>query len=281
LENIAVVSVFNQEDGVFDLKALNEAETLKLTGERLANTAVSVGEMMLKNPSSEGSLSTGSKKRIAVSMISSALLPGLGELYLYFNSGAEDISILTRAIGFLAMEGYLWYGYDSNHDKGKDFKQQYENYGDAHWSESRFLEGHPYCYGVSGCTSWEEYNESAIHDSHYFYYTAKEVDREEYYENMGKYDAFLYGWDDWEGDYDDLEFWTPNRTHFVSLRDESNKYLLRADRDIMGLIALRIVSVIHAGWLASRVEKRDSNEGWSFKLENSVVRSRFSLNYRF
>jgi hypothetical protein len=285
-KDIARVSIFNLKETSLDVNVLKKAETLRLYGERLRNPAVSVGGMLLGNSSSGGSLPAGNKKRIAVSMLSSALLPGLGELYLYFDSGAEDKSILARAIGFMAIEGYLWYGYNSNHDKGKDFKRQYEEYGDAHWSEDGFLAGHPWCYGVGGCESWEEYNEFAKNDLPYFFYTAKEVDREEYYENMGKYDAFLYGWDDWNGYYalDDggsPNYWTPHRTHFVSLRDESNKYLLRADRDIMGMIAIRIVSMVHAGWLASRGSRGDSSEGWSFKLENSAVRSKLSLNYRF
>jgi len=268
--DIAALSLFNSEDGSLDFKALKRAETLSLLGERLENRSASVGEMMMKDSFSEGTLSAGSKKRIAVSMVASALLPGLGELYLYFNSGSKDMSILARAIGFIALEGYLWYGYDSNHDRGKDFKRQYEEYGDAHWSEEDFLTDHPYCDGVGGCASWEEYNEFAKDNEWYFYYTAKEVDREEYYENMGKYDAFS------------PNYWTPHRTHFVSLRDESNKYLLRADHHIMGLIASRIVSMVHAGWLAGREGDRGgSSGGWSFELKNSAVRSRFSLNYRF
>ncbi|MCD6379779.1 hypothetical protein J7M07_04965 [bacterium] len=287
--DIGSVSIFNQKKGFLDVNLLKKSETLRLYGERLRNPTVSVGGMLLGNSSSGESLPAGNKKRIAVSMLSSALFPGLGELYLYFDSGFVDKSILARAIGFMAIEGYLWYGYNSNHDKGKDFKRQYEDYGDTHWSEDRFLDGHPYCYNLGGCESWEYYNENAKDDKRYFYYTAKEVDREEYYENMGKYDAFLYGWDDWEGadpqtwdgDYENLDYWTPHRTHFVSLRDESNKYLLRADQHIMGMIALRIVSVVHAGWLASRGSRRDDSKGWSFKLENSPVRSRLSLNYGF
>jgi hypothetical protein len=284
--DIDALSLFNSEDSPLDFKALKRAETLSLYGERLENRSVSVGEMMMKDSFSEGTLSAGSKKRIAVSMVASALLPGLGELYLYFNSGSKDMSILARAIGFIALEGYLWYGYDSNHDRGKDFKRQYEEYGDAHWSEEDFLIDHPYCEGVGGCTSWEEYNENAKDNDWYFYYTAREVDREEYYENMGKYDAFLYGWDDWNGKYahydENPNYWTPHRTHFVSLRDESNKYLLRADHHLMGLIASRIVSMVHAGWLANREGDRGgSSGGWSFELKNSAVRSRFSLNYRF
>ena len=285
-EDIAAVSLFNSEDGPLDFKALKRAETLRLHGERLENPALSVGEKIMKDSFSAGTLSAGKKKRIAVSMVASALLPGLGEMYLYFDSGSKDMSILARAIGFIALEGYLWYGYDSNHDKGKDFKRQYEEYGDAHWSEEDFLRDHPYCEGVGGCISWEEYNESAKENEWYFFYMAREVDREEYYENMGKYDAFLYGWDDWNGEYahdgGNPNYWTPHRTHFVSLRDESNKYLLRADHHLMGLIASRIVSMVHAGWLANRDGGGGgSSGGWSFELKNSAVRSRFSLNYRF
>ncbi|MDZ7859721.1 MAG: hypothetical protein U5O15_03475 [Candidatus Krumholzibacteriota bacterium] len=286
--NIASASVFNTSGLPVDLETLKGSETIKLRGERLKRPAYSFGDLMIRDNSLDGSFSAADKKRIAVSMVSSALLPGLGELYLYLDSGSDDLSLLTRAIGFMALDAYLWYGYKANYDEGKDIKREYEEYGDAHWSVDSFLVYHPWCrdQGEDLCPTWEYYNENAKDSRYYFFYTSKEDDREEYYENMGKYDAFLYGWDDWNGEYEDLggvpNYWTPHRTHFVYLRDESNKFLQRADNHIMGLIASRVVSVIHAGWVAYREGKNTGNsEGWSLKLENNAVRSRLSLNYRF
>ncbi len=288
-KGISTASIFDSNDDNMNFETLEGSETIKLHGERLGNPAYSLGDLMIQDYSSGSSLSAADKKRIAVSMVSSALLPGLGELYLYLDSGSEDISLLARAVGFMALDAYLWYGYKSNYDEGKDIKREYEDYGDAHWSVDSFLVYHPWCrenYPDCRCEDWEYYNENAKDSDYYFYYTSKEDDREEYYENMGKYDAFLYGWDDWNGEYEDLDgdpnYWTPHRTHFVSLRDESNNHLQRADNHIMGLIASRVVSVIHAGWVAYRGGKKNVySEGWSLKLENNAVKSRLSLNYRF
>lgn len=280
-------SVFSSSSDYEDVEGLKAEETIRLSGDRLPGPPLSVGEEIARRRSSFPLLSGGKKKRVAVSMISSAILPGLGEFFLYLDT--RDLSILARSIGFLALEGYLWYGYDFNHDVGKDYKKQYEDYGDAHWSEERFLLYHPVCNDIGGCEDWKQYNDlgpEAATEYFYFYYTPLWMDTEEYYENMGKYDAFLYGWDDWNGEYYHLgetpNYWTPHRTYFWSLRDESNKYLLRADQHIMGLIAIRLISMIHAGWVASRsADGLKEEEGWSMEMKNSGLTSRFGLKYSF
>jgi len=277
-------SVFDKDGRTAGVDRLELKRTLTLSGKRISEPVFSVGQSVVRNRGGFPLLSGGKKKRMAVSMISSALLPGLGEFFLYLDTGSK--SILARAIGFMALEGYLWYGYDYNHDKGKDFKRQYEAYGDEHWSESDFLEQHPVCYDLGGCDTWEEYNQVGKEYSseyYYFYYTPREVDTEEYYENMGKYDAFLYGWDDWNGEYAHLggspNFWTPHRTEYWGLRGRSNDYLLKADRHIMGMIASRVVSMIHAGWLASKTGRDE--EGWSLELRSGRLYSRIGVMYRF
>ncbi len=280
--NASASSVFGEDSELTGMEGLESKQTITLSGTRISSPAFSVGESIVRKRGSFALLSGEKRKRMAVSMISSALLPGLGEFFLYLDTGSK--SILARAIGFIALEGYLWYGYDYNHDKGKDFKRQYEAYGDKHWSEDRFLENHPYCdVNPGSCDTWEDYNANAKDSYAYFYYTPREMDTEEYYENMGKYDAFLYGWDDWNGEYEHLggspNYWTDHRTEFWGLRGRSNDYLLKADRHIMGMIASRIVSMIHAGWLASKSSVSD--EGWSLEFKNGRLYSRIGVMYRF
>jgi len=165
---------------------------------------------------------------------------------------------------FFALEGYFWYGYRDNYKTGKDYKRRYEEYGDAHWDLDRFLLQHPCCDGIGGCENWQEYNQYCQGAFNYFLFTPKEEDREEYYENMGKYNAFVYGWDDWAGQSD---FWTPHRRYYWSLRGESDKYLLRSDQFIMALIVNRVVSVVDTGWLAYRMSRGGNPEdGWSLRL---------------
>lgn len=268
-------SVF--DSGILPLaeKGLHLDETLRMGGRRLERPMVRPEEILAGR---RASFSTDRRKRTIISVLCSAVLPGLGELYLYRET--HDNGILARVPVFLAAEGYLWYGYAHNHSKGKDLKQDYMDYADEHWSLERFLTHHPCCAGLGGCDDWEYYNEYCSDDFRFFLYTPREMDEEEYYENIGKYDSFVYGWDDSTDPWDPKDYWSPHRTYYWSLREESDKYLLRADRHLMLLIVNRVVSMIDAGLLAYRLGEDDA-EGWSLELEPGREAPVVNLCYRF
>ena len=269
-------SVFNAGRLPLSGKDLHLDETLRMEGRRLDRPTVRPEEI-LAGRSSTVSSGTSRRKRTIISVLCSAILPGLGELYLYRET--RDNGILARVPFFMAAEGYLWYGYAHNHSKGKDLKQDYMDYADEHWSLDRFLDQHPCCDGIGGCEDWQEYNEECNGDYFFFLYTPHEMDEEEYYENIGKYDAFVFGWDDWDSQPDN---WTPHRTFYWSIRDESDKYLLRADQHLMLLIVNRVVSMIDAGLLAYRIGEDESQaEGWSIELKPGREAPIVNLCYRF
>ena len=271
-------SVFDEASGDIDFGSMRVDRTLKMEGEQLDSPAVSASRLLAGKPSYP-SASTSARKRTIISVICSAVLPGLGQLYLYRET--RDPWLLARAPVYLAAEGYLWYGYDHNHDKGKDIKQEYMDYADEHWSLDRFLEQHPCCMDLYPlCETWEDYNELCQGEFHYFLYTPREMDVEEYYENIGNYDAFVYGWDDWA---DQPDYWTPHRTYYWGLRDESDKYLLRADQHLMLLIVNRVVSMIDAGLTAHRIGKGEplEREGWSLEIVPGSEAPVLNLGYRF
>jgi hypothetical protein len=239
-------------------------QTVRLAGTRLDMPTVSLSDMG-RGSDAPVIASGGGRRSIAIAVAASAILPGLGELYVYMHS--RDPWTLARVPAFMAVDGYLWYSYRDNHKKGKDFKRQYEEYADAHWSLDRFLIQHPCCAGLGGCNSWQEYDSLPV-TSHcsvnFFIFTPREADREEYYENAGKYNAFQYGWDDWP----DRAPWTPHRTFYWGLREDSDKYLKRGDQAVMFLIVNRVVSMIDAGWIAYRSSRGDDpSRGWSFDLK--------------
>ncbi len=245
----------------------------KPLGERLParGTRVSVPGAFLSGPrqarQGSGTGASWSRKNTAVAILASAILPGMGELYCY--RASRDPWTLARVPVFLAAEGYLWYSYADNKSTGKDFKREYEAYADEHWDLDRFLQNHPYCQGIGGCPTWEYYNENAKNDYNYFFYTSREDDREEYYENIGKYNAFAFGWDD-ALDYEDAGFtyWTEKREEYVGMRNASDDYLLRADQRLMGLIVNRVVSMLDTGWLAYRISKgQDPDKGWGVRFK--------------
>ncbi|MBN2185432.1 MAG: hypothetical protein JW746_08905 [Candidatus Krumholzibacteriota bacterium] len=285
-------SVFDKKnDGDFNLKSYRMNETLRLSGEKLDSPSVSISDMSkLRKGSAPSSNRYRGKKKIALSVLASALLPGLGELYLYADQGdRSDWSTLARVPSFMGMDAFLWYKYKINHDEGIDTKKEYEAFCDEHWSEERFLLQHPYCENVGGCDDWQEYNENAGDDwpQYYFLYIPKSLDREEYYENCGKYDAFVFGWDDWDPEgwdysYETFEPWTPNRTIYWDLREESDKFVVRADQYLMMLMLNRVVSMIDVLWLAHQMNNDTVDDGgWSLDIMPDAVNPAVGISYRF
>lgn len=271
-------SVLETAGGEFDLESYRVGETLQLPAGRIERPVVSASEIMFRHAPAPPARS-GRGRRIAISILCSAVLPGLGELYLYLQS--RDNGILARVPVFLAFEGYNWYAYKDNHDTGRDLKDQYVAFANEHWSEERFLEQHPCCSGYGGCPDWEFYNDECNGEVDYFPYIPLHLDFEEYYENLGKYDAFVYGWDDW--DAMNPTYWTANRTYYWSLRQDSNKHLSRADDHVMLLIVSRVLSMIDAGWLAYRMgsEGEAGREGWSLDVDPGRVYPSMAIRYRF
>lgn len=276
-----------REGDYLDSGGYGMKETLRLSGTRIESPGLSWGARVASRaaeygwptppPPPEARQAGGN---IAIAVLASAVLPGMGELYVW--SGTRRLSHLLRAPVFLALDAYFWYSYDYNHDRGKEIKAAYERFCDAHWSEERFLQQHPYCDGIGGCDSWQQYNEEARGDYYYFVYIPRHLDHEEYYENCGKYDAFAFGWDDWNGDYDDFEPWTPNRTKYWSMRSESDDYLVKGDQFIMLLIVNRVASMIDAGWLAYKAGRGDyDGGGWSLDIEPGTMSSSLGISYRF
>lgn len=268
---------------MFDMERYRMNETLKLNGTRLETPNVTREELQAQRAGFQeagSAVGARSTRNIAAAMIASAILPGMGELYVA--TGSKKVSHYLRVPVFVALDAFFWYSYRDNYDKGKEVKAEYEMFGDEHWSEERFLLQHPYCDGIGGCDTWEQYNAEAKGDYYYFVYIPRDLDHEEYYENMGKYDAFAFGWDDWNGDYDNVVAWTPNRTTYWEMRTESDDYLLTADRYVMALIINRIVSMLDAGWLAYRYNKGEYNDGgWTLDLRPGLESSSLGLSYRF
>jgi hypothetical protein len=259
-----MTSVFKEATLQAAPEKLSPFQTVRLAGKRIENMpAISYAEMQ-RGSAGAGTSWRRSEGSIAIAMAASAVLPGLGELYVYTHT--HDPWTLARVPVFMGIDGYLWYRYGSNHDKGKDYKDQYETYANEHWSLDRFLQQHPCCASLGGCDSWQFYNSlGSQHCSvNFFIFTPHDADPEEYYENAGKYDAFAYGWDDWT---ETSGFWTPHRTYYWGLRGDSDTYLKRGDQALMLLIVNRVVSMVDAGWVAYRSSKGyDPEKSWSIDL---------------
>ncbi|MDP6775679.1 MAG: hypothetical protein QGI83_02820 [Candidatus Latescibacteria bacterium] len=178
------------------------------------------------------------QKSPRLAFLMSLVVPGLGELYA---GGATK-----WAVGFLTVESFTWLSHARWRSKGNDLKTDFRRYADANWNEIRYRE-------------WQAYN--AIHkvfnetetlpckDTDPNAPSCQKVDTQQYYEMIGKYPQFVFGWKDVQ----DVPFTMTNdqvdsayRLDYESQRNQSNKHLKRASV-ILGLAVVnRIVSAIHA-----------------------------------
>ena len=278
-------SVFHGREESAGVRELLLDERLAYHGTRLERLEIS----FLAGPAASAGPAGGaswSRRKTALAMIASAILPGMGELYCY--TAQRDNWTLARVPAFLALDGYMWYGYFHYHGIGKDYKHDYELYADAHWKLDRFLANNPCSKFGTRDTTWQEYNENCQGQYDFFVYTPKESSTEEYYENIGKYNAFAFGWDDAKAYPDnpdlanDYQYWTPHRQYYWSLRRDSDRYLLRGTNCLMGLLVNRVVSILDTGWLAYRISKgNDPDKGWSLRFKTYEEAPSLEIARRF
>ncbi|MCP4293063.1 MAG: hypothetical protein GY780_14650 [bacterium] len=197
-----------------------------------------------------------------LSMLASAVLPGLGEAVMGHKRGylmmAVDIFAMTQAYGA--------------HQDGEDLRDDYYAFADAHYTDERLVEGYNpastdqersgegalYFPGIEPVTDVSELHNLPL-------YVTPDEDFREYYENLGKWDQFIFGWDDYqrasvdrpEYDYEptntisDLrQPWvSQNRETYRSMRVESNDSFKKRDRWMYVNIGMRVFSVLQVAYL--------------------------------
>jgi hypothetical protein len=168
----------------------------------------------------------------------SVLVPGAGEIYMgYYKRGAA----------LVALEAGAWTGYVHFNNKGLDSRERFERFADSHWSIDRWIQNHPVtecghspstpddmdAFGVNPCPDpWPGYH----------LFASKEAQKQNYYENIGKYDWFISGWDDW--DLATKPRNTDIRQAYRDMRKKSNDELSDAKKFIALSIATRVFSIV-------------------------------------
>ncbi|MFH1755252.1 MAG: hypothetical protein ABIA59_06070 [Candidatus Latescibacterota bacterium] len=189
-------------------------------------------------------------------VVMSLLVPGAGEIYMgYYKRGAA----------LVASEALMWTGYLYYHGKGLDEREEYERFADTHWTLDHWRLYHLDAYPLDltfaeldsigmekwkGGGSWPAYHP----------WIDKSVDKQGYYEVIGKYDWFISGWSDFDPTEDPLEHHTDLRTEYRSMRKESNDHLKTSDRFIYTSIAVRTFSLVQT-IILSRYAGRESASG--------------------
>lgn len=189
-----------------------------------------------ESPEKEPGLSTVATRSSKLAFLMSLVVPGLGEFYY----GARK-----RAIVFLAVEAGSWTTYSSWLHKGRSIERDFRSYADVHWSEKKYQD-------------WKRWDDTT---SPLFYIQtenlpSKAADTQQYYELIGKYDQFVFGWDDGKDaqgrlvgtDYSvhPSKVTSANRLGYEGERNRSNRYLKRAT-GILGLVVVNhLVSAVDA-----------------------------------
>ena len=201
----------------------------------------------------------------ALPMLMSLVVPGAGEVYLGHKRGFLQIALDAASI------------YSAVHysNKGQDKKDEYYAFADEHWFEGRLDAAYDSAYldrpdainaysdlvGVGLEYGFEPDSEANPPYTGIPLWVSAVDDRREYYENLGKWDQFVFGWDDFEDprgflgveDADLANLKDPrtseNREIYRQMRKDSNDYYAKRDRFIYASIAFRVLSVLQVAYL--------------------------------
>ena len=206
------------------------------------------GRLRLEESPAPAPASRSGVGRYALPMALSALVPGSGEIV----SGH-----LWNGLPLLAADVATWIGYFHYEDQGDEWKEKYEAFADSYWNEARWQQNLE-AASTQSPNPWDSYWDPAAPYNCDCSppYIPRAEDEREYYENLGKYNHFYPGWDDWTTSYDP-ESPAAHRRQFVDMRIESNDAYDNADTLLGVAAATRIVSVIQSFWLVRRDSRRE------------------------
>jgi hypothetical protein len=237
-------------------------EGLALTGERFEQGEIGGGAAGPDFYEEKTKSGPGRGPGAGVTILASAVLPGAGEALMGYKRGYL----------MMALDIFCWTQVSKYHNDGKDFTDKYYAFADEHYSDEDLLQGY-----VTNSDDQERDGQGDL----YFniegdfltvedlenlpLYVTKEEDRREYYENAGKWDQFIFGWDDYTNpttwgylhDYEatgttsDLQqpWVSRNREIYRGIRDDANDAYKTRDRYLYVNIGLRVVSVFQVAYL--------------------------------
>jgi len=172
-------------------------------------------------------------KSVKRAFVYSLIVPGAGELYA--NSK-------IKAVLFFGLDATLWTLYFNYHKKGKNKEDEYKGFANQHWKEDDYREWLIDSLGItSGSDQDSFWNKKETRYDWLSHHLPDKKDQQ-YYEMIGKYDQFKFGWDD---------FPVPDtnqalRNAYLNMRRDSNNLLNKAKYSVMFSLANHILSAFDA-----------------------------------
>jgi len=239
-------------------------EDLALTGQRFEQSEIGSSGGGAEIQEFETS---GKKKKSGWPVLYSLILPGAGEASMGY----------TRGYFMMAADIFAWTQVAKYHGDGGDLRDAYIAFADEYYSDEDLVEAYN-----PGSFDPERRGEGAIYfpgigpifnvpglgdpENGLPLYVSKEEDFREYYENLGKWDQFIFGWKDYTRasiEYPDINYvptftrddlqhpWvSQNRETYRLMRDQSNDAYKKRDRWLYVNIGLRVFSVIQSAYLS-------------------------------
>jgi hypothetical protein len=194
-------------------------------------------------------------KSIKRAFLYSMIIPGSGEFYA--NSK-------LKAVAFFGADVALWGLYFSYHGKGKDKEKEYRNFADAHWFKEDYTQWLIDSLDITTDTMryWDDTKNEWTYLSHHL----PDTKTQQYYEMVGKYEQFRWGWED----YSDLTKTSVFRNTYVIMRKDSNDWLKKAKNAAAISIANHILSAFDAAWSVRKYNKKGE------RFSQLEIQTRFS-----
>jgi len=217
-------------------------------------------------------------------MLASLVVPGLGQ---YMNKSPLWKTALFAGIEVAGVAGYITWTKRAN-----DVTSEYEDWADEHWDMKRWVGESSSLLSAIQSGGYQSVNDVIVDGSHHItiivdgFYKSSDILVEnpnieyleirdwDFYEGIGKYDQFVAGWDDASSDWkiieknikdgdDELIVMTPNKRHYLDLRNDSNVLYRNAKFAISAIVFNHVFSALDALWNSNK------NKELSYKLDVS------------
>ena len=229
-------------------------ENIILTGNLYNDSKIAITKFEENNTIVE-SESVERKSPVKAGLFSLAI-PGAGQFY--------NGDILLSAVFLVAEAAFITTAVVYN-NKGNDQTDYFQNYADQHWSVKAYaqwtlnnlsnlnssLKSEDYnVFDNNGNVVWSELNRMERDIGDGYSHTLPAHGEQQYYEEIGKYNQFSSGWDDFTGD--DYHTISPNYIYYSGQRGEANDLYRVSTRAVTFLYINHVLSALEAAWGASR-----------------------------
>lgn len=199
------------------------------------------------------------QKSVSKAALLSLAIPGTGEFY-----GGS----LLKGVAFLAVEVGALYGNFHFRNRGNDLEDQFQADANSLWNEDAYWDWLSVIGGVDRGDQQALRNFERQTFSHFL----PENKNQQYYENIGKYDQFVIGWEDFRNDLpgddvsqfafedyqsgfymgEDLTTISGQRNAYVELRRDSNDNFKKATTMVTVVLLNHVASALDAGLTVKR-----------------------------